>query len=66
MLGLMMARVVMNGMRTGTHLGGMSVVNKPYDNSANSISLVGVDLGALSSPKRFESVKMNPWSRELQ
>ena len=30
-----------------------------YDNFANSISLGGSDLGARSSPKRFEWVKMN-------
>ena len=30
-----------------------------YDNPASSFSLGGVDLGATSSPKRFEWVKMN-------
>ena len=30
-----------------------------YDTSASSVSLGGLDLGATSSPKRFEWVKMN-------
>ena len=30
-----------------------------YDTSANSLSLGGLDVGATSSPKRFEWVKMN-------
>ena len=32
---------------------------QPYDNSTSSFSLGGLDLGAMSSPKRFEWVKMN-------
>ena len=33
---------------------------QPYDTSASSFSLGGLDLGAMRSPKRFEWVKMNP------
>ena len=35
------------------------IVDTTYDNSASSFSLGSLDLGAMSSPKRFEWVKMN-------
>ena len=44
----------MNGMMTGVLLDGTKVGNKTYDTSASSFSLGGLDLGATSSPKRFE------------
>ena len=49
----------MSGMMTGVLLVGTKVGNKRSDNSASSFSLGGLDLGATSSPKRFERVKMN-------
>ena len=50
-----MAGVLMNGMMNGVLLEGTKVVN----NSASSFSLGSLDFGAMSSPKRFEWVKMN-------
>ena len=46
-------------MMVGAQLGGMKVGKETYDNSASSFSLGSFDLGALSSPKRFQWVKMN-------
>ena len=54
-----MAGVLMNGMMTGVRLDGTKVVNKTYDSSASTFSLGGLDVGATSSPKRFEWVNMN-------
>ena len=49
----------MNGMMTGARLDGRKVGKQTNDNSASSLSLGSFDLGAMSSPKRFEWVKMN-------
>ena len=49
----------MNGMMTGQRLDGKKVVRKTCDNSASPLSLGSFDLGAMSSPKRFEWAKMN-------
>ena len=46
---------VMTGVRAGWHDGG----DQTYDNSSSTFSLGGFDLGATSSPKRFEWVNMN-------
>ena len=45
-------------MMTGVLLDGAKVGNR-YDTSASSFSLGGLDVGATSTPKRFERVKMN-------
>ena len=55
----MMAGALMNGMMTGALSDGTKVVNKRMTISASSFSLGGLDLGATSSPKRFEWVKTN-------
>ena len=55
----MMAGVWMNGMMAGVRLDGTKVVDTTYDNSASTFSIKSVDLGAMSSPKLFEWVKMN-------
>ena len=54
-----MAGVSTNGMMTGDLLDGTMVGNKRVTPSASSFSLGFFDLGARSSPKRFERVKMN-------
>ena len=58
-LGVIMAGVTMDGMMTGARLDGTKVGNKTYDTSASSFALGSFDFGAMSSPKRFEWVKMN-------
>ena len=55
----MMAGVTMDGMLTGARLDGMKVGNKPVTIPQAHFSLESVDLGAMSSPKRFEWVKLN-------
>ena len=50
-------------MMTGTRLDGMKVGNKLLTSTASSLSLRSVDLAAMSSPKRFEWVKMKPGHR---
>ena len=62
---LTMAGAITNGMRTGTRLPGMNVGNKPMTiPQADSLSLGSLDLGAMSSPKRFEWVNMNLDTRD--
>ena len=48
----------MIGRMTGARLDGMNW-EQTYDNSANSFSLGSFGLGATSSPRRFEWVKVN-------
>ena len=57
--GVMMAGVTMDGMLTGARLDGMKVGNKPVTIPQTHFSLESFDLGAISSPKRFEWVKLN-------
>ena len=55
----MMAGVLMNGMMTGVLLDGTKVENKRTTTQQAHFHLEVFDLGAMSSPKRFEWVKMN-------
>ena len=49
----------MNGMMTGVRLDGMRVGIKLVTTPQASLSLGSFDLGVMSSPKRFDWVKMN-------
>ena len=49
----------MNGMMTGVLLEWHEDWERPYDTSASSFSLGGLDVSATISPKRFEWAKMN-------
>ena len=55
----MMVGVMTNGMMIGARLDCMKIGSKPFYNSASSLSLGSFDLGAMSSPKRFELAKMD-------
>ena len=54
-----MAGIVMNGMMTGVLLDGTNVGNKRITIPQAHFHKEVLDLGAISSPRRFELVKMN-------
>ena len=59
LIGLMMAGVVINGMMTRARLAGMKVGIKLLTIPQASLSPESVDLGAMSSPKRFEWMNLD-------